>query len=803
MRLNKAQRNKARRNKRQAKKEIQAKRQALKKQIAEQKIFGYREPSKWVQMPDIFPPDTPTAKRREIIAEIIKKAKGDFATTFPDLQKWFSEFDSCYLLSFYAFYFMSQKMGTTSEHEGDFEHYQHYLEILHAIALTKERNISAQPLLDRATELEEQMSKLGTLMQFKLMDDISEDDSDEIIQRKGFITQVRTSTAAVRNWAYHFQMVQVTTELMSTIDREYYEEYGITASDFAHALLDIPMMINSKFQDHIGKIRKVYAQKNLQDVTRAYAEVFPDVQMDEEKSTELFKSMGKSLKQFKTSLILHSDLRLQDIFTFSVDELISSCGKELSRDHLLTLLDSLSYNFGDLRDQNIDHILLDNPVLKKPLIKLEEGVYFCPIAGALAHFGIPIIENTIQAKSSLTDKYAKRKSAYCEDYVKSVLTKNFPNATHYQNIKWQHEDIPNKVFESDNILLAESFALIVESKSGKLSPQGRRGAEDRLQRHVDELVLEPSRQANNFIDAVKSGKLKNVKDSNGRSINIDFSEIRYFIPISITLENLGTMSDARSVMKAGMNKELRAQDISLCMTMTDLDCVFQILPYEAMKLHYLVRRREFGLHLDFMGDEMDLLQFYLDKGFNIGESEYKGDIHMNLSMLSANIDKYFMLLDDQPINPPSSFLTEEWANLIESLAKRKPNGWIEASFALLNCDNDDQVKFNTNANKLVLDVRKNNLSKYPKNPYMLFSTGAPERRTAILFYAYRNLSREERNDTITDIMSSKELDSCKIKLAFGVDVDKPRQLYGVMAVSKDSKLAEEPPIFISKNNIDS
>ncbi len=796
MRLNKAQRKKVKRDKKKVRLEKQARKKAIRTQKLDDSVFSYREPSEWRQEPNLFPDNVPIEKRREIIAEVIEKAKKEFDETFPDLKKWFKEYDSCYILSFYSFYFMSQKQGTTSEHEGDYEHYQHYLEILQAIALTEKRNYESKPLLERAKELEEQLSRLGTLTQFKHLD-IKVDDTEEMIGRKGIIAQVRSNTTAVRNWAYYFQMEKATLELMAAINTDFSEKFGVEAEDVASIFFNLPKMINTKFQEHISKVRKVYKQKNKSDITKVYEEQFPDVvKMDKEQSEEMFKALGSSVKRLKQALIFHSDMRLQDIYTFTTDEIIEMSGKELSKPHLRKVLDELSYKFEDLKDQVLEHIILDNPVLKKPFIKLAEDTYFCPIAASLAHFSISIIENMMVGDDVLAEKYSKKKGEYCERYVSDVLTSNFPNAKIYENFKWERSDIPDKVFETDNLLVAESFALVIESKSGKLTPQGRRGAEDRLQRHIDELVLEPSRQATNFITAVKEGKIKNIKDSNGRTLTIDLSGVNYFIPISITLENLGMMSDARGIVKAGMNKELKAEDISLCMTMTDLESVFEILPYETMKLHYLVRRREFAMHVEHMGDEMDLLEFYTEKGFNIGEAEYEAKLHMSLIMHSVNIDKYFMLLDDEPIPPPKTYLTPEWSSLLESLETRRPNGWIEASFALLNCDNEDQVKFNKQANKLLSDFRKGNLSKYPKDPYMVFTTGAAKRRTAILLFPYRNLEREERNDTIANAMTIKELEDCKVKLSFGIDVDKPNQPYAVMAVAKDSVLTEEPVEFI-------
>jgi len=797
-RRNKAQLKRLKRQKREAKKSKQAQRKELKGRIAKERLFSYRKSTEWVEMSNpIFADNVPREKRTEVIADIAAQFKEKFGETMQELQKWFDEFDSCYLLSFYAFYFMREKKGTTAEHEGDFEHYQHYIEILQALALTKPRKMGIDPLLSRADELEKQMSQLGMFTQFKHMD-IAPGDSEESIRRKGTIAQVRNNTTAIRNWAYYFQMDKVTRELMGSVNTEFKTQFGVDAEDVAAIFFNLPQLANTKALEHTTKLHKVFVSKDKEAVIAAYEEQFPDIiKMTGEHLEQLFEHLGKSVKRLKHSILMHADLRLEDIYTFTLDEVIQTMPeKSIDKDKLRPIIDKLSYEFGDLNSQNLDHIILDNPILKRPLIKLKKDVYFCPSIASLPHFAIEIMEALMRNDATLTKKYSDAKATYVEDYVAKILTTHFPNAAIYQNIKWARSDIPGKEFETDNLLIAGSFAIVLESKSGKLTPQGKRGAQDRLQKHVDELVLDPSRQANNFIDAIKKDKLSYIKDS-GKKISIDFSGVKYFVPVSITLENLGMLSNPREIVEAGMNKEMTPQEINSCMTMTDLECIFDILPYEAMKLHYLVRRREFAMHVAYLGDEMDLLGFYLEKGFNIGQTEYDGNLLMNLVMVSANIDKYFMLIDDEDqIAPPDTYLTPQWKLLLESLAQRKPEAWLEASFALLTCDNDDQKKFNQQAKKLIADVERGNVSGYPKEPCMVFTTGAEKRKIAIILYPYKSISKEKRNDNLAYIMSNKTLKDCKVKLGFGIDVDQPRVPYSVMVVSKDSTLIEEPMEFI-------
>src|SRR3546814_16870732 len=55
------------------------------------------------------------------------------------------------------------------------------------------------------------------------------------------------------------------------------------------------------------------------------------------------------------------------------------------------------------------------------------------------------------------------------------------------------------------------------------------------------------------------------------------------------------------------------EDLAPSINITDLESVFELLTREVEKVHYLSRRREFEAHMDYDGDELDLLGFYLDR----------------------------------------------------------------------------------------------------------------------------------------------------------------------------------------------
>src|SRR3990170_414919 len=76
-------------------------------------------------------PGTTFEQRLEEVRAIGKKAAADFAEKFAALNRWFTEHDSLYLLSFCKNYFVCSPEGYDEEAEkGYLEFPFHYLEIL-------------------------------------------------------------------------------------------------------------------------------------------------------------------------------------------------------------------------------------------------------------------------------------------------------------------------------------------------------------------------------------------------------------------------------------------------------------------------------------------------------------------------------------------------------------------------------------------------------------------------------------------------------------------------------------------------
>ena len=319
--------------------------------------------------------------------------------------------------------------------------------------------------------------------------------------------------------------------------------------------------------------------------------------------------------------------------------------------------------------------------------------------------------------------------------------------------------------ENDLTVVVDCVAIVVEAKSGLITPSARRGGPARFRQTVKELIEEPAGQAFGFIRLLKSQPgAHNFTTRRGEINKIDSSAIRYYIPLTVTLEQFGSVSNLKDIIEAGItNKSI--SELASVINLTDLMVIFEILDLQSEKVHYLGRRREFDAHLRFHGDELDVLAFYLDQGFNIGEAEFSGQHRIMLSIASKQLDPYFVGKDSGVSVPkPVLAMTEKWKAILQQLELGKSDHWLDQAGMLLNVPVDEQKKFQRQFEKLGQRVKRGRLEK-PHN-WVILLTGPPERRFFFAVYPYLNIDRDLRNSVINGILDTGEEDVLSLHAEF-------------------------------------
>lgn len=737
---------------------------------------------KMYRMPEIFPPDIPKEERLELVRVAATKAGEKFKEKYAELEKWFEDFDSLYILSFCSMYFLSSPDGIDPEAEGHMDFPPYLLEVMQALALTKDRADSAQPLLERAEELQEAVKELSSLLVLRDFASITDAETDEDRDERRLQSEMRGNTLAVRNWAYYHQMKRVTLDLAASIDADFKTKYGIGSAAFMDVLFRMTEARNDKLNDHISKIRPLYRMKDHTEMMQAYNAAFSENPPIEEGDFDaLWDRANKDIQQLFAMIVCHSDLKLaKDVYSFDISYAEALLGDASSNAALSALFDELSLSFGDLKSHNKEHFLLDNPVTRQPFVHMEDGSYFSAIWAALPHYALDILENLIATHEDLKKKYTSEKAKYLEREVERIVGESFPNGQIYSGSQWR-DPATGTLYENDVLLLIDSFALVIEAKSETVTEPAKRGAAKRLRETLQRLIEAPSEQALRFIDFLRANPGPHTfATKRGVENNVDTTNTKYYIPLGVTFSHLGMIgSNLKKLIESGVVHK-RLEELAPSMTFTDLEVLLEILESEAERIHYLGRRREIEAHLEYQGDEMDLLAFYLDHGFNIGEAEYSQNASYNIALKSKELDPYIIGTNEGVnVKKPRLPMTKWWRDMLSQIQNRQIEGWMETCYVLLNSTKDDQRKFQSAIRKLAGAISRGRTKK-PHN-WALFLSGPGRRRYAIVGYPYTTSDKELRNAIMAEALNEADVNGTRGSVVIGINLKREDYPYSVLA----------------------
>jgi hypothetical protein len=744
-------------------------------------------PKPWVvpkmklfSLPSFMPEGLSAIQRIEIVRSIGSDAQKTFEEGYPRIGKWFEEYDAIYLLSYCAMYFMAHPEGIDYEVTGELTFYHHYLEILQAFALTKERTVTVRPLFQKAQELKGQMEYIGKAMSLRMLNLPEGIETDAEIHAFHLRTEMMSQTAAIRNWAYHHQVKRVCQALANAIAEKFKAAYGLDPADFMNLLFALVDEREDLLNQHIDRVRTFAKLNNYKEIIGAFNLAFPENQAIEGEDVEkTWSHVGKKKDNLLAMLFAHADLKIEDVYSFTLEHANSMLKTPVDEKKLALVFDRLSYKFGELKDFPVEHFVLGNPVLNRPFILTKESSYFSAVWGVMPHIALDILEALMWEFEELKTAYVDVKARYLENEIERLFRSGFPNARIFTGSLWE-DAASGRVYENDLLLVLENFAFVVEAKSGTVTDPAKRGAPKRLFDTLRQLIEEPSIQAHRFIKYLKDNPREHtLKTKRGHVNVVDSSSIKYYVPLGVTFSQLGMIGSNLKKLIDARVVEKKLEELAPSISFTDLEIVFDLLPLEVQKIHYLVRRREFEAHLRYQGDEMDLLSFYLDHGFNIGDAEYSDDLAINLSMKSKELDPHFVgLSDGKEIPKPVLQMSKWWQDILTGISDRRIEGWVETAFILLNTTKEDQLQFEAKFKELARRVKSGKVTQ--RHNWVMFSSGPERRRYLITGYPYTGIDRETRNSVIGDIISEENSGKYRGEVVIGVDVDRLDYPYSVL-----------------------
>lgn len=725
-------------------------------------------------------------QRKEFLDSMGKTSKENFSKSLSELGEIFTENDPLQLLAMLSFYELTTTTTDSGIKRTDFEVggiNQFHAEFCQAFILRdKKFNHLKLVKYDVYPKLRETLITLSNSLHFQGYSSKKLDLPKEEHAIEGLRRQVLGHTRIVRNWGYINQVKEITYELFRELDETYKSSLGFTASQailFFETLLDIT---ESKLNARIQNSVLIMKHKSKKEVVKTY--YLTILNQAEKKAEEFINSdifKQSSLKQLQSMLLSHQDLFLKDIYTFET----LSIADYLKWDQSIieSLVRNFSLSFGDLADSPTEYIINDNPIWKKPLIKVEDGRFYCFAPQVFFSFGLRTL--TALADTFAKKEIEKRRANFLEDRIEKVVRKKFPVNKTYRSIKWKHE---GQEYETDIIANIDTCLLIIEAKSGRITPSALRGAPGRLKTHLKEIVISPnqqSRRLKNKILAIKQGKEQSKELE--EQLDIDLTSISKVIRLSVSLEDFAMIqSNIKQHEKTGW----LPSDFSPCPTMNiaDFETLFKLLDHPLSIIHYLSKREEIEEYVNYHADELDLMGHYIKT--LLGSSYFPRDenLFINLDGESKIVDQYFdSLAHNVQLEKPEPKLTPLWKRLITRLEERNFTNWTQVGLILLQISPEDQKKVINKIAEIKRNVRRN----WDKEGHINMLVWCPPeiQDTSMTFVFFCNKNWSERDKLIQSAadkgLSEQHIKKCVV-FAMNIDAkDRPYDLVGMFLKQKD------------------
>lgn len=537
--------------------------------------------------------------------------------------------------------------------------------------------------------------------------------------RRELIDLVRNWTLAVRGARHPKQTRHYTADMANAVDAVFRNAYGCSAVAVVQTIETVVTLTEKRLQALIETTRPWLTKASPKAMLEAYvADLEPEAALGVRTAVAPF---ADKLDHVQGYLWNRMEADYAPLLTFTFDELAPPGLKE--RDPLRAVLDSLSLSFGAIDDDALKHLHLDNPVRLRPLIRLDDGRYFCPCPPVV---GLGLSE-IFQALCNRTPKVAKRlesaRAEWLEQRLETLVAEYLPRADLRRSVSWIDAD--GVRWESDVVAVIDKTVLAFEAKSGKVSPPARRGAENSLKKDLDKLVGDASVQSARFKALVETASAPISFETSTGPWTIDPAEVRDIVRVNVLLDTIGPLSSHwPRLMACGF---LRTSDMAPSMSLFELETVFEVLTLQLERCHYLSRRAELERTSAYIADELDLLALYLDTQFNLGDQEFS-KTPLLLYGLSEELAQAYAISDETPAFPIRR--RPLWSRLLNTVETLGHKGWTRFGRRLLNVNYQGQVKFE----RLVETGWKKIRHKPPETFFTSgLTTGLPGRPEAIGF----------------------------------------------------------------------
>ncbi|WP_454758819.1 hypothetical protein [Caulobacter segnis] len=630
-------------------------------------------------------------------------AKIEFDRSLSELLETVTRFDQIEVLARAAFYLAVRGLSSKDK-SAPFELV--HLEILQALALSRPRtdkklSESVAGVTQRQLDL---IRRNGAAYRDMASSKVVKDTIQN--ERETLLALIRGWTFGVRGARHPHQTREFALALATRVGASFKSVHGYDAIVVVRLIENIIELVRRRAEGRIQNARTWMMKSTATAMIEAYAAQSPTADIARLKKT----LAGEKKRSVQAYLWNESEAALAVALTFKAEDVAEGLG--VSDDVLAALLSGLSLGFEGVTAAELQHLHLANPIRLRPLIRLDNTLFFCPSPQSLGLATVEILENLCVAGDALKRRSEGARANWLEEKLADVVRRSLPRGEVYTRVK-RIDNVDGRDGENDVVVFIDKTLILFEAKSGKISPAARRGALNSLKSELRETVGDGSTQSFRMKRHIQTAKGPVTLETDQGNWTIDPAQVRDIVRVNVLLEAVGPLSShGPGLVRTGLVKP--EFDLAPSMSVFELETVMEVLPYEVERCFYLLRRGEFERNVSYTADEFDLLAYYLQTQFNVGEDEFEG-AKFQLYGMSDRVTIAYSDRRERGEPHPPVVRTPYWNDMLRQLDETWPVGATRMSARLLRVPLDGQRAFE----KLVREGRR----KTAQNPMMRFSTG--------------------------------------------------------------------------------
>ncbi|WP_269714427.1 hypothetical protein [Caulobacter sp. NIBR2454] len=494
-------------------------------------------------------------------------------------------------------------------------------------------------------------------------------DHTEPQRRATFLAQVQT--LHYRNLFTRDDCERTMQALLARVDAQSGQALGYRLSDLFRAGVRLLDLVMERFGTYTQQVRTILTAKNRDQILGAIqfiCECSPTAARAWRGRGALFPK----LEDLRDAAFQLSELGYPWAFT-----LPRSMIKLEFSPKIVEALYGISVRPGELEGTNPDHLYLDNPVWRRPYVRLPNDDLFIPLPQLIFSFPFAIVEGLMTGHTALKAAYENARASYLEATIVDLVKTGMPSAAIYHSVLWDDPE-EGKVWENDVVAVIGNFVFLFEAKSGGIKDAARRGGILSLEKNFKELFIEPSEQAGrlqSYLDTARDQVKLRLK-ATGEPIDLQMDRPKVVFSFSVCIEHFASLTSAKSYLKdIGLVTE--EMTWSPVISLGELHMIVRFLDSEVSLIHYLTRRSTLEQVFDFHADEQDLLSAYLNNGLWIDGSQLQGQ-------------KIAFFKSDGAVRRPKTPRTDR--TVVELFGMPRPPLW-EATVREIYKSNDQRHRF--------------------------------------------------------------------------------------------------------------